>query len=162
MAYSAAGPAASRNTSAELVSSASVTKSPLGIKPWAVPRLRLEPPRFNGENAPDWISRIQKYYNHHYRPLDDRLYLTQCLFDHLALDWREYWVENNKGKGWDDFLLAVKQRFDPDLCDDCDYKLTSARRLQAYQRQPNCATPYTSRTGSPIASHREKIRRTHK
>ena len=30
----------------------SVTQAPLGIKPHSLPRLRLEPPRFDGENAP--------------------------------------------------------------------------------------------------------------
>ena len=93
----------------------SVTKAPL--VPEALPRLRLKPPRFDGENAPDWINKIQTYYNQDYTPLDDRLYLTQYLFDPPASDWMEYWVENNKGKGWDDFLSALKQRFDPDLYD---------------------------------------------
>ena len=54
----------------------SVKQAPMGVKPFTLPRLCLEPPRFDGDNAPDWIRKIQEYYNHHYTPLDDRLYLT--------------------------------------------------------------------------------------
>ena len=93
----------------------SITQPPVGMKVWALPRLRLEPPRFDGANAPDWIRMIQTYYNHHYTPLDDRLYLTQYLFDPPASDWREYWEVTNKGKSWDDFLLTVEQRSIPNF-----------------------------------------------
>ena len=135
----------------------SVTNAPLGIKPWAAPHLHLEPPRFDGENAPEWICNIQEYYNHHCTPLDDRLYLTQYLFDHPASDWREYWKENNRGKGWDDFLLAVKQRFDPDLYDD-DYvhRLASLRQtstVEAYQTSFEALLPHALHVGESMLSY---------
>ena len=74
-------------------------------------RLRVDPPRFDGQNAAEWIRHMQYYYNYYYTPLSDRLYLTQYLFDPPASDWMAYWTDNNAGKGWDNFLLAVYHRF---------------------------------------------------
>ncbi|XP_042037749.1 uncharacterized protein LOC121783641 [Salvia splendens] len=111
---------------------------PQGIVPDPLPRVRLEPPRFNGEHAVDWSRNIQKYYNHHYTPLVDCLHLTSYLFDHPTSKWLTYWEENCKNKTWDDFLLAVKYRFDPDLYVDYVGKLATLRQtstIEAYQTE---------------------------
>ena len=55
----------------------SLTQALPGITPATLPRLRVDPPRFDGENAVEWICNMQIYYNHQYTPLSDRLYLTQ-------------------------------------------------------------------------------------
>ena len=69
-------------------------------------------------------------------PLADRLYLTSFLFDPPAADWMSFWEENNVGRPWDDFLLAVKQRFEPDLYEDHVGRLatlTQTTSVEAYQ-----------------------------
>ena len=91
----------------------SLTQPPTGMVPSALSRPRFDAPRFDGANVVEWICNMQRYYNHYYTPLSDRLYLTQYLFDQPASDWMTSWKYNHAEESWDDFLLAVKQQFDP-------------------------------------------------
>ena len=104
-----------------------VTK-PVAFDPDTWPKLKFDPPRFDGNSVGRWIKRIQKYYNHSFTPLADRLYLTEFLLDDAAAEWFGYWEENNTNKSWDDFLLDVKLRFDPDLYEDYVGKLATLRQ----------------------------------
>ena len=63
----------------------SLTQPPTGAETEPLPRVKPEAPRFNGDNAADWIRKIQRYFNHHFTPLQDRIYLSAYLFDHPAL-----------------------------------------------------------------------------
>ncbi|XP_042017749.1 uncharacterized protein LOC121765611 [Salvia splendens] len=114
----------------------SITVKPVGFDPETHPKLKGDAPRFNGENATTWIRKIQKFYNHSFTPLDDRVYLTSFLFDDPAADWLNYWEDNVEHKDWEGFLLAVKQRFDPDLYIDYVGRLADLRQtttVEAYQ-----------------------------
>lgn len=62
----------------------SVTRKPIGFDPDMHPKLTSGPPRFNGDNVITWIRKIQKYYNHSFTPLHERLYMTSFLFDDAA------------------------------------------------------------------------------
>lgn len=113
----------------------SITTRPIGFDPETHPKLKGEAPRFNGENVTTWIRQIQKYYNHSFTPLTDRIYLTLFLFDDPAADWMSYWEDNVENKDWEAFLLAVKQRFDPDLYVDYVGRLSDLRQtttVEAY------------------------------
>ncbi|KAL1556260.1 hypothetical protein AAHA92_11910 [Salvia divinorum] len=107
---------------------ASVVNKPPTFDPDSWPKLKLDPPRFDGDNVVRWIKRIQKYYNHSFTPLSDRLYLTEFLLDDAAAEWFGYWEENNNGKGWDELLLDAKLRFDPDLYEDYVGRLATLRQ----------------------------------
>lgn len=48
------------------------------------------------------------------------------MFDPPASDWITSWKYNHAGESWDDFLLAVKQRFDPDPYEDYFLQQTSS------------------------------------
>ena len=113
----------------------SLDQPPAGIVAEEIPRVKPEAPRFNGDHAAEWIRKIQRYYNYHYTPLKDRLYLTAYLFDHPASSWLTYWEDNCKHKTWERFLLAVKHRFDPDLYVDHVGCLAELRQttVEAYQ-----------------------------
>ncbi|XP_042035274.1 uncharacterized protein LOC121781613 [Salvia splendens] len=116
----------------------SITTQPIDFDAESYPKLTSGPPRFSGENAVKWIRMIQKYYNHNFTPLVDRLYLTSFLFDDEAEDWLAYFEDNTASKSWDSFLLAVKKRFDPDLYEDYVGRLATLRQtstLEAYQTE---------------------------
>ena len=91
------------------------------------PKLKFDPLRFGGDNVVRCIKRTQKYYNHSFTPLADRLYLTEFLLDDAAAEWFGYWEDNNKGKTCDEFLIAEKLRFDPDLYEDYVGRLATLR-----------------------------------
>ncbi|KAG6425330.1 hypothetical protein SASPL_115758 [Salvia splendens] len=79
----------------------SVLVKPVGFDTDAWPKMKIEPPRFSGEGVNLWIKKVQKYYNHNFTSLADRLYLTEFLLDDEAAEW-----------------LYIKRRFDPDLYED--------------------------------------------
>ncbi|VFQ92875.1 unnamed protein product [Cuscuta campestris] len=43
----------------------------------------------------------------------ERIYQAVMLIDHPVLEWSHYYLVNNCGATWEDFLSAVHQRFDP-------------------------------------------------
>ncbi|VFQ64951.1 unnamed protein product [Cuscuta campestris] len=79
-----------------------------------IPRMRLDAPRFSGEDPVGWIFRIQKYFDYFLTPEVERLHLVAMLIDHPASEWFRYYQANNCNVSWMSFLLAVRQRFDPD------------------------------------------------
>ncbi|XP_047965871.1 uncharacterized protein LOC125210353 [Salvia hispanica] len=114
----------------------SITVKPFGFDPESHPKLKSDAPRFNGDHVTSWIRKIKKFYNHNFTPLADRLYLTSFLFDDPAADWMSYWEDNVDDKNWDEFLLAVKQRFDLDLYEDYVGRLATLQQtstVEAYQ-----------------------------
>ncbi|KAG6422036.1 hypothetical protein SASPL_118597 [Salvia splendens] len=111
------------------------TIRPVGFNQDSWPKLKMDPPRFNGDGVGLWIKKIQKFYNHTFTSLSDRLYLTEFLLDDAAEEWFEWWESNNKDRGWDDFLLDIKRRFDPDLYEDYVGRLATLRQkgsLESY------------------------------
>lgn len=111
---------------------------PAGVNAEPVTRVKPEAPRFNGDNATEWIRKIQRYFNYHYTPLQDRIYLTSYLFDHPASSWLTYWEDNCTHRTWDQFPIAVKHRFDPDLYVDhvgCLAELRQTTTVEAYQTE---------------------------
>ena len=117
-----------------------------------IKRVKPVAPQFNGEHAAEWIRSIQRYYNYHYTPLKDRLHLSAYLFDHPASSWLTYWEDNCKTKSWEQFLLAIKQRFDPDLYVDhvgCLAELRQTSTVEAYQSAFEELMQKTTDVGEP-------------
>ncbi|VFR02721.1 unnamed protein product [Cuscuta campestris] len=78
-----------------------------------LPRMRVEAPRFNGEDPGGWVFRIQAYFDYFATPVHERVHLVAMLIDSPASDWFRYYQNNNCGVTWEAFLVAVRQRFDP-------------------------------------------------
>ncbi|XP_042022920.1 uncharacterized protein LOC121770215 [Salvia splendens] len=74
--------------------------------------VRMDPPRFDGSDANNWISRIQYYFNHLMMPEAQRLHYAVMLFDQPAAEWVFNYCANNEFVTWDDFLEDVRHRFD--------------------------------------------------
>ncbi|VFQ66357.1 unnamed protein product [Cuscuta campestris] len=78
------------------------------------PRMRVDAPRFSGDDPTGWIFRVQKYFDYFLTPEPERLQLVAMLIDHPASEWFHYYQANNSSASWHEFLEAVHQRFDPD------------------------------------------------
>ncbi|VFQ76085.1 unnamed protein product [Cuscuta campestris] len=59
-----------------------------------VPRMRVDAPRFNGDDPTGWIFRIQKYFDYFLTPEPKRLQLVAMLIDHPTSDWFHYYQSN--------------------------------------------------------------------
>ncbi|VFQ76756.1 unnamed protein product [Cuscuta campestris] len=57
----------------------------------AIPRMRVEAPRFNGDDPAGWIFRIQNYFDYFLTPKGERLQLVAMLIDYPASD-RGLWT----------------------------------------------------------------------
>ncbi|VFQ63810.1 unnamed protein product [Cuscuta campestris] len=102
----------------------------------AIPRMRVEAPRFNGDDPAGWIFRIQNYFDYFLTPQGERLQLVAMLIDFPASDWFRYYQTNNCGTSWEAFLIAVRQRFDPDYYENYIgslSKLHQTTSVMAYQ-----------------------------
>ncbi|XP_047943092.1 uncharacterized protein LOC125189916 [Salvia hispanica] len=77
------------------------------------PRVLMDPPRFDGSDAANWIARVQYYFDHVQMPGVQHLHYVVMMFDPPAADWIFNYRANNMFVTWHDFLEDVRQRFDP-------------------------------------------------
>ncbi|XP_042016453.1 uncharacterized protein LOC121764507 [Salvia splendens] len=75
--------------------------------------LKMDAPHFNGADAPNWISRVQYYFDHKRIPESERLHYVVMLFDPPASEWIFNYRETNGFVTWPEFLDDVRHRFDP-------------------------------------------------
>ena len=78
-------------------------------KPRAV---KMSPPRFDGTDATNWVSRVQYYFDHLMLPEAQRLHYAVMLFDPPASEWVFNYCANTDFVTWQDFLVDVRHRFD--------------------------------------------------
>ncbi|VFQ66499.1 unnamed protein product [Cuscuta campestris] len=100
------------------------------------PRMRVDAPRFSGEDPTGWIFRVQKYFDYFLTPEPERFQLVAMLIDHPASEWFHYYQANNIEASWQEFLEAVHQRFDPDYYENYVgllSKLTQTTTVMEYQ-----------------------------
>ncbi|VFQ84422.1 unnamed protein product [Cuscuta campestris] len=132
----------------------------------AIPRLRVEAPHFNGDDPAGWIFRIHNYFDYFQTPEYERLPLVSMLIDYPASDWFRYYQTNNCGTSWEAFLLAVRQRFDPEYYENYIgslSKLQQTSTILAYQTafeailnkisgvpEPTLVAMYVSGLRSPV------------
>ena len=73
----------------------------------------MQPPRFDGSDATNWISRVEYYFNHLLMPDAHRLHYAVMLCDPPAADWVFNYSANNDFVTWQEFLEDVRHRFEP-------------------------------------------------
>ncbi|VFR00018.1 unnamed protein product [Cuscuta campestris] len=98
--------------------------------------MRVDAPRFSGDDPTGWIFRVQKYFDYFLTPESERLQLVAMLIDHPASEWFHYFQANNPEASWCEFLEAVHQRFDPDYYENYIgllSKLTQTSTVMEYQ-----------------------------
>ncbi|VFQ79098.1 unnamed protein product [Cuscuta campestris] len=106
-----------------------------------VPRIRVEAPHFNGDDPAGWIFRIHNYFDYFQTPEGERLQLVAMLIDYPASDWFRYYQTNTCGTSWEAFLIAVRQRFDPDYYEN--YIGSLSKLQQSTTREVNLRNPRT-------------------
>ncbi|XP_073152641.1 uncharacterized protein [Henckelia pumila] len=100
--------------------------------------MRLEVPRFSGENPLAWISRIQRYFDFYMTPDPQRLTIASFHLDGDALDWYDWMNRSKLITNWTEFLEAVERQFGPSEYEDhlgTMSKLMQVGKLGEYQHQ---------------------------
>lgn len=98
--------------------------------------MNLEVPRFNGENAFEWISMIQSYFDFYNTSDAQCIMIALFHLDGDALDWFEWVNKTNLIPTWSEFLSGVAKRFGlPDYEDSFGKlsKLIQTNSLSEYQ-----------------------------
>ncbi|XP_047979109.1 uncharacterized protein LOC125221028 [Salvia hispanica] len=77
------------------------------------PKVKMEPPRFDGTEVNNWIRGIQFYFYHVGTPEAQRLHYVIMLFEPAVADWIWNYCSSHEFVTWPEFLDDVRRRFDP-------------------------------------------------
>ncbi|KAK2423487.1 hypothetical protein QL285_033937 [Trifolium repens] len=81
-------------------------------------RLKLDVPRFDGQNAQGWIFKISQFFTYHNTPEEERITVASFYLDGPALAWYQWMYRNDQIVSWPQFLQALELRFAPTEYDD--------------------------------------------
>lgn len=87
------------------------------------PRLKLDVPRFDGNDAHGWIFKISQFFTYHQTSEEDRITIASFYLDGPALAWYQWMYRNRQLASWSQFLNALETRFAPTAYDDPRGKL---------------------------------------
>jgi hypothetical protein len=82
------------------------------------PHLKLDVPRFDGQNANGWIFKISQFFTYHNTPDEERITIASFYLDGPALAWYQWMYRNGQIVFWHQFLQALELRFAPTAYDD--------------------------------------------
>ena len=77
------------------------------------PKVKMDPPRFDGTELNNWIRGIQFYFDHVGTPEAERLHYVIMLFEPAIADWIWNYISSHEFVTWPEFLDDVRRRFDP-------------------------------------------------
>ena len=81
-------------------------------------RVRIEAPLFNGDDPLGWIFGIQDYFNYFVTDESVRLAVVENIIEQPALDWFHNYQKSDMKGSWEDFLVAVRYHFAPEVDDE--------------------------------------------
>ncbi|MCH79495.1 hypothetical protein A2U01_0000245, partial [Trifolium medium] len=87
------------------------------------PHLKLEVPRFQGNDPHGWIFKISQFFEYHQTPEEERITVASFYLDGPALGWYQWLYRNGQIVSWHQFLHALELRFAPTAYDDPRGKL---------------------------------------
>jgi hypothetical protein len=86
--------------------------------PPVTPRLKLDVPRFDGQNANGWIFKISQFFTYHNTPEEERITIASFYLDGPTIAWYQWMYRNGQIVSWPQFLQALELRFAPTAYDD--------------------------------------------
>jgi len=105
------------------------------LKPKSV---RLDFPRFDGDDAETWCCRAEQFFDYYNTPDEHRLSLSSFHMDGRALIWFRELRSSNSIHGWGDFVRALQIRFGRGSYDDPMETLSKLKQdgsLEDYKNQ---------------------------
>jgi len=114
---------------------------PPPLQPPHRPHMKLEVPKFDGQDAIIWIFKINQFFEFHATPEKDRLTIASFYMEGPALSWYQWMSRNQLINSWHDFLLTLETRFAPSYYDDprgALFKLTQTGTVNHYLHEFEC------------------------
>ncbi|MCI32753.1 retrotransposon-derived protein PEG10-like, partial [Trifolium medium] len=97
--------------------------------------MKLDVPRFNGDDALGWIFKISQFFEYHDTPESERLTVASFYMEGPALGWFQWMSRNGQLTSWSALLHALETRFAPSQYDDPKgalFKLTQKGTVNDY------------------------------
>lgn len=82
------------------------------------PHIKLEEPRFDGQDAMGWIFKISQFFDYQRTPDEERITVASFYMDGPALSWFQWMFRNGLITSWQALLQALESRFAPSYYDD--------------------------------------------
>lgn len=100
--------------------------------------LKLDFPRFDGNEPINWILKAQQFYDYNQTPDQQKVFLAAFHMEGGALIWYNWLMDSEYAGGWEDFVSALKTHFAPSTFDDlvgAFTKLKQTSTVEDYQTQ---------------------------
>ncbi|CAA0808710.1 Unknown protein [Striga hermonthica] len=85
--------------------------------------MKLELPRFDGNDPYGWTFRVQEYFDFHETADEQRMRIVSFNMEGKASDWYQWMKVNKRLTTWKEFLIQIKMRFGPSQFEDPTGKL---------------------------------------
>lgn len=82
------------------------------------PHLKLEVPRFDGQDPLGWIFKISQFFDYQGVPEQERLTVVSFYMEGPALSWYQWMMRNGFLTSWSAMLQALESRFAPSFYDN--------------------------------------------
>ena len=80
--------------------------------------IRLEFPRFNGDDHIGWVYKANQFFNFHNSPAQHRLFIASFHMEGKAITWYQELEETGILTSWEAFIKALQIRFGTSSYDD--------------------------------------------
>lgn len=109
-------------------------------------RLRkIDLPVFNGEDAPGWLTKIERFFRVRRIEEDEKLDAAMMAVEGEALSWLQWWESSSEVQTWDDLKEALLRRFQPTV-------ITNAFEMLMSMKQEGTVREYRKKFES-VSSH---------
>ena len=89
-----------------------------GNHPVQIKSIRLEFPRFNGDDPIGWVYKANQFFNFHNTPAQHRLFIASFHMEGKAITWYQELEETGMITSWEAFVTALNIRFGTSSYDD--------------------------------------------
>jgi len=106
-----------------------------GINPRSV---NLDFPKFDGTDPTNWVLKAQQFFSFGQIPDNQRVPIAYFHMEGKALQWYNWLMESGSIRSWEEFVVALKIRFEPSAYDDpagAFTKLQQISTVDEYQSQ---------------------------
>jgi hypothetical protein len=108
--------------------------------PFQVKSVKLDFPRFDGQNVLNWIFKAEQFFDYHNTPDADRLVISSVHLDQDVVPWFQMIQRSNPFRSWQEFTRALELDFGPSAY-DCPratlLKLAQTTSVTEYYREFN-------------------------
>lgn len=80
--------------------------------------LRVNVPRFDGNDVEEWIYKIDKFFSLHRLPAETRMTVVAFHLDGEASTWFQWMEKGGRLSNWDVFIQELRKRFGASIYDD--------------------------------------------